>query len=173
MAPVRSRPDRNRGNRRGASRFLRETDGSEDWLAERVGFEPTVPFRVHALSRRVPSTARPSLLGGLWRRGRDSNPRPRSSGPPGKPRLRATSTRSASWGGPAHRRGESRANPNRPTCQQRKTRAAAAGSPRPRSLRFGDAIARPPKPRGIAGISPAPRGSPERRAEARTEWRRE
>ena len=30
-------------------------------LAERVGFEPTVPFRVHALSRRVPSAARPSL----------------------------------------------------------------------------------------------------------------
>ena len=30
-------------------------------LAERVGFEPTVPFPVHALSRRVPSATRPSL----------------------------------------------------------------------------------------------------------------
>jgi hypothetical protein len=39
-----------------------------------------------------------------------------------------------------------------PTWQQRKTRAAAAGSPHPRRLRFGYAIARPPKPRGIAGI---------------------
>ena len=38
-----------------------EVSATADWLAERVGFEPTVPFRVHALSRRVPSTARPSL----------------------------------------------------------------------------------------------------------------
>src|SRR5215472_14161848 len=54
-------------------------------VAERVGFEPTVPFRVHALSRRVPSAARPSLPEswvlsfarhqGRWRRGGDSNPR--------------------------------------------------------------------------------------------------
>ena len=78
--------------------------GVTESLAERVGFEPTEPFRVHALSRRVPSATRPSLrrkkrcrlgcvpyerrsasprcaptLGGLavqgWRRGRDSNPR--------------------------------------------------------------------------------------------------
>ena len=61
-----------------------------------MGFEPTVPFPVHALSRRVPSATRPSLQrkdgensrhdasrrrgrdgGGIssWRRGRDSNPR--------------------------------------------------------------------------------------------------
>jgi len=30
-------------------------------MAERVGFEPTVPLRVHALSRRAPSSARSSL----------------------------------------------------------------------------------------------------------------
>ncbi len=30
-------------------------------MAERVGFEPTVPFPVHALSRRVPSATRPPL----------------------------------------------------------------------------------------------------------------
>src|SRR5262249_25118031 len=28
---------------------------------ERVGFEPTIPFRVYTLSRRAPSAARPSL----------------------------------------------------------------------------------------------------------------
>ena len=30
-------------------------------MAEREGFEPSVPVRVHTLSRRAPSTARPSL----------------------------------------------------------------------------------------------------------------
>jgi len=34
---------------------------SRSAMAERVGFEPTVPFPVHALSRRVPSATRPSL----------------------------------------------------------------------------------------------------------------
>src|SRR5215467_9626862 len=29
---------------------------------ERVGFEPTIPFRVYTRSRRAPSAARPSLL---------------------------------------------------------------------------------------------------------------
>ena len=30
-------------------------------LAERVGFEPTVEFPLHTLSKRAPSTTRPSL----------------------------------------------------------------------------------------------------------------
>ena len=30
-------------------------------MAEREGFEPSVPFRIHTLSRRAPSTARTSL----------------------------------------------------------------------------------------------------------------
>ncbi len=30
-------------------------------MAEREGFEPSVPFQVHTLSRRAPSTARTSL----------------------------------------------------------------------------------------------------------------
>ncbi len=30
-------------------------------VAEREGFEPSVPFRAHTLSRRAPSAARPSL----------------------------------------------------------------------------------------------------------------
>ena len=33
--------------------------------AERVGFEPTVPFRVHLISNQAPSAARSSLRGGL------------------------------------------------------------------------------------------------------------
>ena len=32
-------------------------------MAERVGFEPTIRFHVYTLSRRAPSTARPSLRG--------------------------------------------------------------------------------------------------------------
>ena len=62
-------------------------------VAERVGFEPTVPVRVHTLSKRAPSAARSSLrspvtaagrgaLSGrgrlrqrFWRREWDSNPR--------------------------------------------------------------------------------------------------
>src|SRR5207253_5789554 len=31
------------------------------WVAERVGFEPTLPFRVNTLSKRAPSATRPSL----------------------------------------------------------------------------------------------------------------
>ena len=30
-------------------------------MAERVGFEPTLPFRVNTLSKRAPSATRPSL----------------------------------------------------------------------------------------------------------------
>src|SRR5215469_15976540 len=33
-------------------------------LAERVGFEPTLPFRVNTLSKRAPSATRPSLRRG-------------------------------------------------------------------------------------------------------------
>ena len=44
---------------------------------------------------------------------------------------------------------------NRPTCQQRKTRPAALPRPQNRSLRFGYARARWPRPRGIAEISQA------------------
>ena len=32
-------------------------------VAEREGFEPSVEFPLHTLSKRAPSTARPSLLG--------------------------------------------------------------------------------------------------------------
>jgi hypothetical protein len=34
---------------------------SLDVMAERVGFEPTLPFRVNTLSKRAPSATRPSL----------------------------------------------------------------------------------------------------------------
>src|SRR4029079_8090529 len=34
-------------------------------LAERVGFEPTVEFPLHTLSKRAPSTTRTSLRNGL------------------------------------------------------------------------------------------------------------
>jgi hypothetical protein len=34
---------------------------SSDCMAERVGFEPTLPFRVNTLSKRAPSATRPSL----------------------------------------------------------------------------------------------------------------
>ena len=43
---------------RDAARFL----CSSDCVAERVGFEPTLPFRVNTLSKRAPSATRPSLL---------------------------------------------------------------------------------------------------------------
>ena len=33
----------------------------EGKMAERQGFEPWVPFRVHTLSKRAPSATRPSL----------------------------------------------------------------------------------------------------------------
>ncbi len=32
-------------------------------LAERVGFEPTIPVKVYTLSKRAPSATRPSLRG--------------------------------------------------------------------------------------------------------------
>jgi hypothetical protein len=82
----------------------REVSAPPDSMAEREGFEPSVPLQVHTLSKRAPSTTRPSLRirsldapGGAdgieallghtrvrrlkrslkerWRRGRDSNPR--------------------------------------------------------------------------------------------------
>jgi hypothetical protein len=34
---------------------------TSDCMAERVGFEPTLPFRVNTLSKRAPSATRPSL----------------------------------------------------------------------------------------------------------------
>jgi hypothetical protein len=61
----------------------------------------------------------------------------------------------ARQGEPRPSLGESRANPNRPTWQQRKTRAAVSSRPRTVSLRFGNAGACPPTPRGIAGTSQA------------------
>src|SRR5258708_25454274 len=36
-------------------------------MAERVGFEPTLPFRVNTLSKRAPSATRPSLRRKLWK----------------------------------------------------------------------------------------------------------
>src|ERR1700677_1590824 len=41
---------------------------SEKDLAERVGFEPTLPFRVNTLSKRAPSATRPSLPRRICRR---------------------------------------------------------------------------------------------------------
>ncbi len=55
----RPKTQRNRGIFCDAPRCDLKVSATADWVAERVGFEPTVPFRVHALSRRVPSTARP------------------------------------------------------------------------------------------------------------------
>ena len=47
------------------SRILRQRAAgflcSSDCVAERVGFEPTLPFRVNTLSKRAPSATRPSL----------------------------------------------------------------------------------------------------------------
>ncbi len=74
---------------------------------------------------------------------------------------------------PAHRRGESRANPNRPTWQQRQTRDAVSFRAGTRSLRFGYARARRPKPRGIAGFSWPPRALTEKSLRRQTKWRRE
>jgi hypothetical protein len=49
-----------------------------DVVAERVGFEPTVEFPLHTLSKRAPSTARPSLrifrISGLRASGSAQNP---------------------------------------------------------------------------------------------------
>ena len=45
---------------RDLEKFLKWTISHEK-MAERVGFEPTVPFRVHTLSKRAPSTTRTSL----------------------------------------------------------------------------------------------------------------
>ena len=39
-------------------------------LAEREGFEPSVPVRAHLISNQVPSTARTSLRGRIWQRPR-------------------------------------------------------------------------------------------------------
>jgi hypothetical protein len=48
------------------------------WLAERVGFEPTVGFPLHTLSKRAPSTTRTSLrtcrINGLRASGSAPNP---------------------------------------------------------------------------------------------------
>ena len=38
-----------------------ECEHPRDWVAERVGFEPTVEFPLHTLSKRAPSTTRTSL----------------------------------------------------------------------------------------------------------------
>jgi hypothetical protein len=44
------------------SRRLRELrKRRKNWMAERVGFEPTVEFPLHTLSKRAPSTTRTSL----------------------------------------------------------------------------------------------------------------
>ena len=39
---------------------------ASDCVAERVGFEPTLPFRVNTLSKRAPSATRPSLRRKIW-----------------------------------------------------------------------------------------------------------
>src|SRR5664279_1745133 len=43
-------------------------------MAERQGFEPWVPFRVHTLSKRAPSATRPSLRSGSAGQGSPANP---------------------------------------------------------------------------------------------------
>jgi hypothetical protein len=70
----------------------REVSATADWLAERVGFEPTVPFGTHAFQACAfsRSAISPRSTTGVswfanrrrertpersWRRGRDSNPR--------------------------------------------------------------------------------------------------
>jgi len=62
-----------------ASVFLRRRTLPKE-LAERVGFEPTVPLRARQFSRLFPSTTRTSLrkkrfVRNKWRRERDLNPR--------------------------------------------------------------------------------------------------
>src|ERR1700688_4334228 len=47
------------------SRYVKYNKTKE--LAERVGFEPTLPFRVNTLSKRAPSATRPSLRRKLGR----------------------------------------------------------------------------------------------------------
>src|SRR5215471_1025340 len=41
--------------------FLQQRAESKKNLAERVGFEPTIPVKVYTLSKRAPSATRPSL----------------------------------------------------------------------------------------------------------------
>src|SRR5262249_10933313 len=42
--------------------LVNDVSGMDHWrLAERVGFEPTVEFPLHTLSKRAPSTTRTSL----------------------------------------------------------------------------------------------------------------
>src|SRR5690606_7829965 len=40
---------------------------NEGLMAEKMGFEPTIPFRVYSLSRGAPSTTRPPLRQGCIR----------------------------------------------------------------------------------------------------------
>jgi hypothetical protein len=56
--------------RRGTASFRSLRNGGSfcqvcEVLAERVGFEPTLPFRVNTLSKRAPSATRPSLPRGM------------------------------------------------------------------------------------------------------------
>src|SRR6266571_975506 len=44
-----------------AARSRHEISIKIERMAERVGFEPTLPFRVNTLSKRAPSATRPSL----------------------------------------------------------------------------------------------------------------
>src|SRR6202030_3612949 len=49
--------------RTGKAEDRQAIDFSADIMAERVGFEPTLEFPLNTLSKRAPSTTRPSLLG--------------------------------------------------------------------------------------------------------------
>ena len=42
-------------------KVLAATDDDQNEMAERKGFEPSIPFRVYSLSRGAPSTTRPPL----------------------------------------------------------------------------------------------------------------
>ena len=46
---------------RGRPRSIPECEHQRDWVAEREGFEPSVEFPLHTLSKRAPSTTRTSL----------------------------------------------------------------------------------------------------------------
>ncbi len=64
-------------------------------------------------------------------------------------------------------------NPNRPDRRGRKRAARGPEPPHHRGLRFGVAWGLAQNAAESRDSSPAPRGSPERRVEAKTSWRRE
>ncbi len=107
VSPLRERPDTHPKPRGMAGNSPSDRAPAADSPESRTTWRrewdsnPRYPFEVHALSKRAPSTARPSLRVDLWRRGRDSNPRPRSSGPAVQGRARSRGGASAAPGRPS------------------------------------------------------------------------